>query len=188
MQSMQKGPTSLYLRTDHLGLRGVKPPREPRILHPESRSHTGRECYRCLGKGHGLSICKFKEFQCLGCRKAPPVVDEEAAAPPVVADEDAAPLEVAEEAAAPPVVAEEAAAPPEAVMPPPHSRQRRKRKVLSIPQGSEAVQEPIACPEAISEPILKCGGPGVPRSGCPGGPDFGGPKSSGPGGQHSSGP
>ncbi len=50
MQSMQKGPPSPYLWTDDLGLRGVKPPRKPRISHPELRSHTGRECYQCLEK------------------------------------------------------------------------------------------------------------------------------------------
>ncbi|KAK9978971.1 hypothetical protein ABG768_020707 [Culter alburnus] len=69
MQSMQKGPPSSYMRTDHLGLRGMKQ-RDSRPSRPESRSHSGRECYRCLGKGHGPSDCKFKEFQCRGCGKA----------------------------------------------------------------------------------------------------------------------
>ncbi|KAL0154171.1 hypothetical protein M9458_050529, partial [Cirrhinus mrigala] len=61
MQSMQKGPPSSYLRTDHVGLPG---------LRGESRNHSGRDCYRCLGKGHGPNDCKFKEFQCHGCGKA----------------------------------------------------------------------------------------------------------------------
>ncbi len=76
-----------------------------------------------------------------------------AAVPPQTAKDAAAPPEAAKCAAAPPELAKNAAATPEAVMPSPGSRkQRRRKKASSVPQGSEAIQEPAAGPEAIPEP------------------------------------
>ncbi|XP_058610648.1 uncharacterized protein LOC131526381 [Onychostoma macrolepis] len=86
-----------------------------------------------------------------------------AAAPPEAAkDAAAAPPVEADYAAVAPEAAKDTAQTTEAVMPLPHSRQ--KRKASSVPQGLEAIQEPTASPGAVPELPLVPALPARPSS------------------------
>ncbi|XP_063068247.1 uncharacterized protein LOC134459765 [Engraulis encrasicolus] len=71
LESMHKGhgQTPIHLRADHVGARKPRETSRTTRTVGEKIDDSNRDCYRCLGKGHGPGSCRFKEFRCRGCGK-----------------------------------------------------------------------------------------------------------------------